>query len=213
MAHNPPLRATAYEFYLSLVSQSNTKVFQNNPTLAAGDVKVSKDGGSLGNVATLPSAVGSGKVVKVALSAGEMTADNVTVIFSDAAGSEWCDLVVNIQPVNVSIPAAVKSMDANTVTASALAADAVTEIAAAVPTAGIDCGRGVGRGAERAHGGGERGEGAGRCAVGGVYRRQHSGGDECGAGVPGAGVGDGRYGDADGDGIYYVVDRGDERSL
>lgn len=136
MAHNPPLRATAYEFYLSLVSQSNTKVFQNNPTLAAGDVKVSKDGGSLGNVATLPSAVGSGKVVKVALSAGEMTADNVTVIFSDAAGSEWCDLVVNIQPVNVSIPAAVKSMDANTVTASALAADAVTEIAAAVPTAG-----------------------------------------------------------------------------
>ena len=136
MAHNPPLRATAYEFYLSLVSQSNTKVFQNNPTLAAGDVKVSKDGGSLSNVATLPSAVGSGKVVKVALSAGEMTADNVTVIFSDAAGSEWCDLVVNIQPVNVSIPAAVKSMDANTVTASALAADAVTEIAAAVPTAG-----------------------------------------------------------------------------
>ncbi len=136
MAYNPPMRAAAYEFYVSLVSQSNTKVFQSNPTLAAGDVKVSKDGGALSNVATLPSAVGSGKVVKVPLSSSEMTADNVTVIFSDAAGSEWCDLVVNVQPVNVSIPAAVKSMDANTLTASALAADAVTEIAAGVPSAG-----------------------------------------------------------------------------
>jgi hypothetical protein len=37
------------------------------------------------------------KRVKVTLSAAEMNGDNITVIFSDAAGAEWCDLIVNIQ--------------------------------------------------------------------------------------------------------------------
>lgn len=94
----PPKRATAYVFFVSLVSQANTKVMQSSATLAAGDVKVSKDGGALANLTTLPAVTpGSSKLIQVDLSAAEMTADNVTLIFSDAAGSEWCDLTVNIR--------------------------------------------------------------------------------------------------------------------
>lgn len=122
MAHNPPLRGVAYEFYVSLRSQANVKVFQANPTLAAGDVKVSKDGGALANLTTLPAAVSSSKLVKVNLSATEMTADNVTVIFSDAAGAEWCDLAINIQTVNGAIPANMKQISDDTGAADALEA-------------------------------------------------------------------------------------------
>jgi hypothetical protein len=93
---NPPQYGYAYEFYTGLISQANTKIFQVNPTLAAGDVKIRKDGGAESNVTTLPTVLGSGKVVKVVLSATEMEADNITLTFADAAGSEWCDLIANI---------------------------------------------------------------------------------------------------------------------
>lgn len=136
MAHNPPFRGVAYEFYVSLVSQSNTKVFQSNPTLAAGDAKVSKDGAALANLATLPAAVASGKFVKVNLSATEMTADNVTVGFSDVAGAEWCDLTINIQTVNTSIPAAVVSIAAGAINAAAIADNAID--AGALATGAVD---------------------------------------------------------------------------
>lgn len=96
----PPKRATALDFWVSLTSQLDTKLFQTNPTLAAGDVKVSKDGGALANLTTLPIVTpAAGKLVKISLSSTEMTADNVTVIFSDAAGAEWSDLQINIQTV------------------------------------------------------------------------------------------------------------------
>lgn len=93
-----PLRATEFITYVGLSSQADTKIFQANPTLAAGDVKVSIDGGALNNLNTLPAVTpAGGKLVKVTLSAAEMTGDNLQVIFSDAAGAEWCDLVINIQ--------------------------------------------------------------------------------------------------------------------
>jgi hypothetical protein len=93
----PAKRATELIFYMGLVSQS-TGQFQANPTLAAGDVKVSKDGGALANLTTLPAVTpAASKMVKVTISSTEMTADNVTLIFSDAAGAEWDDVIVNIQ--------------------------------------------------------------------------------------------------------------------
>jgi hypothetical protein len=95
----PPRRATAFVCYVGLTSQADLKLCQVNPTLAAGDVKVSLDGGALANLATLPAVTPAGsKVVKVDLSAAEMTGDNIVVVFSDAAGSEWCDLVLSMQP-------------------------------------------------------------------------------------------------------------------
>src|SRR5688572_11630617 len=93
-----PKNGAEFIFYVGLVSQANKKIFQANPTLAAGDVKVSIDGGALANLTTLPDVdPNASKLVKVTLSAAEMTGDNIQVVFSDAAGDEWCDLVVNIQ--------------------------------------------------------------------------------------------------------------------
>lgn len=93
----PPVKGAAFTTYTSLVSQADTDTFQVAPTLAAGDVVVIKDGVLDGNIDTLPVAVTSAtKVLAVALSAAEMTADVVTVIFSDAAGSEWQDQVITI---------------------------------------------------------------------------------------------------------------------
>jgi len=87
-----------YVFYVSLVSQANTKTFQANPTLVAGDVKRAIDDAAPANLTTLPAVDADfTKRVKVTLSQAETNGDNITIIFSDAAGAEWCDLTVNIQ--------------------------------------------------------------------------------------------------------------------
>lgn len=94
----PPKKNTAFIFYAALVSQANTKVNQSNPTIAAGDFKVSIDGGALANLATIPAVTPASSVmVKFSLSTSEMNGDNITIVCIDAAGSEWCDAVFNIQ--------------------------------------------------------------------------------------------------------------------
>lgn len=91
-----------YTFYVSLVSQADVKLMQANPTIAAGDVKIAKDDGVPVNLATLPVVDADfTKRVKVVLSQAETNADNFTIIFSDAAGAEWCDLTMNFQTVAV----------------------------------------------------------------------------------------------------------------
>lgn len=93
-----PKKNTAFVTYVSLEDQANPGLFKASPTLAAGDVLVATDDGAPGNAATLPTVDADfTKRVKVSLSAGEMNGDNVTVIFSDAAGAEWYDLTLNIQ--------------------------------------------------------------------------------------------------------------------
>lgn len=92
-----PKKNTAFTFYMGLVSQADTKAFQSNPTLAAGDVKVAADGANPANIAALPTVINSGKTIAVALTSTEMNGDNISVIFADAAGAEWCDAIVNIQ--------------------------------------------------------------------------------------------------------------------
>lgn len=92
----PPVKGAAFSFEISLVSQANTDVFQTSVTLAAGDVKVSKDGGSFSNIASLPTEIGTSGVITVALSTSETNADRVAVLFHDASGSEWQDALVTI---------------------------------------------------------------------------------------------------------------------
>lgn len=95
-----PKKATAFIFGLGLPSQANATLFQANPTLAAGDVKISKDGGAFANLTNLPTVnPAGGKRVEVSLTAAEMTADNVSILFSDVAGAEWCDTIVGLQTV------------------------------------------------------------------------------------------------------------------
>jgi len=97
MPSSPPKKNTAFTFYVGLVSQANTKILQVSPTLAADDVKVAIDDGAPNNLATLPVVDADfTKRVKVALSAGEMNGDRISIIFADAAGAEWCDLIIDI---------------------------------------------------------------------------------------------------------------------
>lgn len=94
----PAKVATEFITFIALVSQANQNVMQANPTIAAGDFKVSIDGGALTNLATLPTVTpAGGKMVKVTLSTSEMAGANATVVCSDAAGAEWCDVVFNVQ--------------------------------------------------------------------------------------------------------------------
>lgn len=97
-SYYPPKKNTEYIFYVSLRQQADTKLMQANPTIATGDFQVSTDGGALSDLDTLPTvSPASSEMVKVTLSATEMNGDNVTVLASDAAGAQWCDLTVNIQ--------------------------------------------------------------------------------------------------------------------
>lgn len=89
---------TAYTFYVGLASQADTKLFQANPTLAAGDVKISIDGGAFANITSLPTiSPAAGRQVKVALTAAEMNGNFIAVQFVDAAGAEWCDFLYEIE--------------------------------------------------------------------------------------------------------------------
>ena len=93
-----PKKNTAYIMYVGLVDQANTKLLKAAPTLAAGDFKVSIDGGAFANLATLPTVTPTGgTAVKISLSAAEMNGDNIVVTCIDAAGAEWCDQLINLQ--------------------------------------------------------------------------------------------------------------------
>jgi hypothetical protein len=97
---NPIQRGVAFAFPVALTSQANPLVFQVAPTLAAGDVKVRKkvagSWGAYANIATLPSPTAGEVTFDVSLSASEMDGDWVEVLFRDAAGTEWCDLLLPI---------------------------------------------------------------------------------------------------------------------
>ena len=93
----PPVKGVAFSFETALVAQADTDIFKAGPTLAAGDVKVIKDGTYDDNIDTLPAAVSScTNVITVALSATEMDADRVAVALHDAAGDEWQDQIITI---------------------------------------------------------------------------------------------------------------------
>lgn len=96
--YNPPKKNEDFIFGVGLNDYNVSGRFKSNPTLAAGDVKVDKDGGGFTNLTTLPSVEpASSKRVKVALSATEMNADVVTILFSDQTDPpEWDDFMISI---------------------------------------------------------------------------------------------------------------------
>lgn len=112
-----PNYGEAFKFSIGLVDRSSRPQFKASPTIAAGDFKVSTDGGSLTNLATLPDIYpAGGKAVRIQLSASEMSGGIVTVIGSDAAGNEWDDVIISITPDPLraeltSVPAAASSTD------------------------------------------------------------------------------------------------------
>jgi len=104
MAGVPPKKGVAFSFATALTDQSDTKLLKANPTIAAGDVQLSKDFGAFANLTTLPDVEpDAGYAVRVQLSATEMNADVVTVLFHDAAGDEWCDQLITIHTDSATI--------------------------------------------------------------------------------------------------------------
>lgn len=113
--YNPPTRGLEYVCYVRLISQADTKLFQVNPTLAAGDVKICKDDGAPANLATLPVVDADHTTrVKVTVSATEMQAKNISLLFTDVAGAEWCDACLEIQ-TNASILGGIATTGGSTV--------------------------------------------------------------------------------------------------
>lgn len=90
---NPPKRAQAFVTYVCLRDATDNLSLKSTPTIAAGDFKISKDGGAFANLATLPTVTPSSSVsVKLDLSATEMTADNVLIVWVDQTTTkEWAD--------------------------------------------------------------------------------------------------------------------------
>lgn len=94
----PPKKNTAFVMYTALTDMSDTTLLKANPTLAAGDAKVSIDGGAFANLATLPDVYpAGGYAVRIQLSAAENGGDNNLVYLHDAVGGEWCDQFINVQ--------------------------------------------------------------------------------------------------------------------
>ena len=73
--------------------------FKSTPTLAVGDVKVSKDGGTFNNIAILPTVTpATDTSVQIVLSATEMSAKEIIVRFIDQTGpKEWEDYALKLR--------------------------------------------------------------------------------------------------------------------
>lgn len=89
-----PIKGQPYEFFISLTDINDPQFFIVNPTIAAADFKVSVDGGTFSNLATLPVVTpAASSVVKVNLNATEMSGDKVVVKGNDVAGEQWGDIM------------------------------------------------------------------------------------------------------------------------
>lgn len=104
MALNTPIYGVPFEFFVILDSRSDPGTAVTDPSIEIGDVKVvqrdiSGDSVSEANITTLPVVSPAGTPhVRVNLSAAEMQADIVSVLFSDQDGGEWLDLHIVINP-------------------------------------------------------------------------------------------------------------------
>ena len=91
--YNPPIKNQDFRFPIALRSYADPAVFLTNPTLASGDVQLSKDGAAFANLTTLPSvSPASSGQVRADLTATEMNADEVMVRFKDQTSPpEWIE--------------------------------------------------------------------------------------------------------------------------
>lgn len=93
-----PHKGEAYEFYIALTDFEDPSKFVSPTPFDAADFKISKAGGTLANLATIPVvSPASSFNVKVNLSQVEMTgADKVSIIGKDVSGDEWKDIFIFI---------------------------------------------------------------------------------------------------------------------
>ncbi len=83
-------------FDAPLIDSAVRPNYKSSATLAAGDVKVIKDGGAPANISSLPTEIGGTGVYRFSLTASEMNATTIAVVCVDAAGSEWDPLTITL---------------------------------------------------------------------------------------------------------------------
>lgn len=94
-----PVAGSTFTFEIDLVSQANTKLFQSNPTIAAGDFQRSINGAAFANLDNLPTVTpASSTQVQIVLSTSETTSaaagGRIKVRGIDASGAEWCSISI-----------------------------------------------------------------------------------------------------------------------
>lgn len=96
--YNPPVKNEDFQMMVSLEDALNPGSFKANPTLAAGDAQISKDGGAFANLTNLPGVSPALKrQLQVDLTNTEMNADNVVIQLVDqTTPKEWNDLIISI---------------------------------------------------------------------------------------------------------------------
>lgn len=96
--YNPPVKNEDFQIRVALEDFVKPGRFKSNPTIAAGDFKVSIDGGALSNLTTLPTvSPASSVLVLLSLSSTEMNGDVITIVGIDqTVPPEWCDFVLSI---------------------------------------------------------------------------------------------------------------------
>ncbi len=90
---------TTTNFEAPLIDSASRPNYKSSATLAAGDIKVIKDGGAAANISALPTEIGTTGIYRFALTASEMDATLTTVVCVDAAGSEWDPLTISLYTV------------------------------------------------------------------------------------------------------------------
>jgi hypothetical protein len=131
LIHEAPWGAAFTLWGVPLVERGGSD-YLANPTLAAGDVKVSKDGGAFTNLGTLPDAhPASGKSVRVQLSATEMEATFLVIDFIDQTSpKEWEDqrLIVMTELARGAIAGTVVADGSNTATTFDIGSTAADDV-------------------------------------------------------------------------------------
>ena len=90
-------KSVAANFDAPLIDSASRPNYKSSATLAAGDVKVIKDGGAPANITALPTEIGTTGVYRFSLTDSEMNATTIAVVCVDAAGSEWDPLTIVLQ--------------------------------------------------------------------------------------------------------------------
>lgn len=95
---NPPVKNQAFTMSIALQDFASPGEFKANPTIAAGDFQISKDGGALANLTNLPTVAPASSIwVTIDLTATEMNADRIQIQGIDqTATKEWADFAMTI---------------------------------------------------------------------------------------------------------------------
>lgn len=88
---------TAFDLQGYQLVDRATGQYKTAPTLAVGDFKLEKDGGTAANLTTLPTVTpAAGSSIKLSFSATEMQCQQAVLRMVDAAGAEWNDDCIHI---------------------------------------------------------------------------------------------------------------------